>query len=476
MTVKTKIVFVTLFEFTETYHQIAQRLYDSFDVYYVTSTKTTNIWLKNHGVDPSRILDLSKTRQQVRSLGKASPELLSYIVELERFGPTFDSIIMMSRFYRGENPDFLLHYMGKMAQQLESYFVTNGIEWVIAEPTNAVELIAYQVSAKLSINAGQISLPRLPQNRIILFKDVAEREFYELAPVMPFCDESESGLHGVVLDWLMAYRKDPERPPYFKNQSKPRSILDLLKSTVRRLLPLVKELYGNTEVNSNTFWEQTVLYGRRYLGGLRKYGIPDQSSGKFTGKFAIYFLQVQPERSVDVLSPFFSNQLELIKNIRRATPSDHRLLIKDHPSIYGMQKLSFYRELATVPGVTLISSGHDSRRLIRAAAFVATISGTVAFEAALLNVPALIFSKVFFRDLPLVYECSNPDELSSLISNMINCDFNSIAVDRETTSFLINIWTNSVVSAWDATGYQQAEEIIESFANLLTSAVKANER
>lgn len=475
--IKINIVLVALFELTETYWQTAQKLSDAMNVYYVTSTQVTFNWLVSHGVEKTRILDLSRTRKQVRALGKASQELLSRIEEFEKFGPTFTSLIMMSRFYRGEDTDCLIHYMGQTALRLEEFFLCNKIEWVLAEPTNAVELLAYQVCKKLNILVGQLSLPRLPAGRIILFKDIAEQEYYQLSPIADAEGEHAADIHETVTDWLRKYRKNPERPAYFKNQSIPRSPISLLKSMIRRLGSLMKELYGGTEVNNNFFWEQVILYGRRYLGRLHRYGLPEQEDGRQLRKPVVYFLQVQPERSVDVLSPFYSNQLELIKNIRRATPSGHRLLVKEHPSIYGMQTLAFYRELAKVPGVTLIDSGHDSRRLISSAAFVATVSGTVAFEAALLNVPALIFSKVFFRKLPLVYECESLSGLSELVSRVISCaGLNPETAERETLEFLTDIWLNSVASDWDGTGHRQPDAVIESFAELIFRTDAANKK
>jgi hypothetical protein len=157
--IKTNIVLVALFDLTETYWQIAQKFSDVMNVYYVTSTQVTFNWLVTNGVEKACILDLSQTRRQVRALGEASQELLSQIRDFERFGPTFTSIIMMSRFYRGEDSDCLIHYMGQTALRLEEFFLCNNIEWVLAEPTNAVELLAYQVCKKHNIAVGQLCFP-----------------------------------------------------------------------------------------------------------------------------------------------------------------------------------------------------------------------------------------------------------------------------------------------------------------------------
>lgn len=464
---KKRLAFIVLFELVDTFFQISQRLGDNVEAYFVVSTQTNYRQLQAMGVDKQRILNVAKTRADVRTLGAVPCELEDKIIEFERFGPTFSSIILMSRFYRGESSAALMHYMILTAMQIEEFFLRNRVEWVIAEPTNAVELLATAAAAKNGIPFGNIGFARLPQSRLVLYQDIEEREFYQLA-----CADSssDSAAFKAAETWLKQYREAPSRPAYFAAQAARRSLLSLLRSSWQNISLFVGGFTGASEVNSFRFFDLVILYARPYFASLKRRIITVEQGSEWEGRrpYVTYFLHVCPERSVDVVAPWFSNQLEVIKTIRRALPSKYDLLVKEHPSAQGGQPLSFYRQLRNIPNLHLLNAGIDSRSLIRNAAFIATISGTTAFESALLKTPALIFSNVFFRKLPLIFRCTSPEMLPDLMKQ-------AIATPRDyepdpAVGFLAAILTNSVESNWDGSGGILPAETIDSFCELLGNA------
>jgi hypothetical protein len=464
---KKNVALVTLFEMAGTYVRISQQLRDRVEAYFIVSTQKNYRQLLDIGVDRARILNVAKTRAQVRRLGAVPRELEEKICGFERFGPTFSSIIMMSRFYRGEDSSALMHYMVLTAMEIEEFFLRNHVEWVIAEPTNAVELLATLVAAKNGILFGNIGFARLPHNRLVLFRDIQEAAFYHLARTDTSC---KSAMMGMAESWLRQFREAPSRPTYFAAQASRRSIASLLRSTWHNLSILLGEFTGANEVNSFRFFDLFILYARPYFAYLKRRIIKVEQGYEWKGHrpYVAYFLHVCPERSVDVVAPWFSNQLEVIRTIRRALPSNYDLLVKEHPSSQGGQPLSFYKQLRTIPNLYLLNAGIDSRALMRNATLVTTISGTTAFESALLKTPALIFSNVFFRTLPLVFQCTSPEGLSEVMKQ-------AIAAPRgdepdPAIAFLAEILTDSVASNWDGTGTILPDEIIESFCQLLEKA------
>src|SRR4029079_9332963 len=89
-------------------------------------------------------------------------------------------------------------------------------------------------------------------------------------------------------------------------------------------------------------------------------------------------LQMQPDSSLDVWVPFFSNELQVVETIARAMPASHRLLVKLHRSdadSYSRADLDRFRRL---PGVTLVSPFAQSRAFIDRAAAIVAIQGTIA--------------------------------------------------------------------------------------------------
>jgi hypothetical protein len=266
------------------------------------------------------------------------------------------------------------------------------------------------------------------------------------------------------------------RPAYFSKITNYRSLFSLAVSFGKRFPKILKELTGFSELND--LRTKTLL--TKYLYDLsRKYfklnnaAIVNEKLIKFR-KYVVYFLHVQPERSIDVMSPNYINQIEIIKQLRRSLPWNIDLLVKDHPASDGAQSFRFYADLKKIHGVRLISSQVDSRVISINSLAVATVSGTVAYEMALLNKPAIMFSKIFFSQLPSIYLYKTPDLLSDhfrrlLTSEGINYERNDINILK----YLKNLHKNSVVSDWDGYyGLVQSKTLL-SIAELIRKVILA---
>ncbi len=106
--------------------------------------------------------------------------------------------------------------------------------------------------------------------------------------------------------------------------------------------------------------------------------------------YVIFGLHMQPESSIDVWAPFFSNQMWVIEVLARAIPPSHKLLVKIHKSDiakYSREQLEWLRAL---PGVELVRPFADTRAFIEKAALVVAIHGTMGLEGALLGRPVIM--------------------------------------------------------------------------------------
>jgi hypothetical protein len=137
------------------------------------------------------------------------------------------------------------------------------------------------------------------------------------------------------------------------------------------------------------------------------------------GKIAFYPLHVQPEASIDVLGSFFSDQLKLIRDIRRALPFDVTLVIKEHPNFLGQRGPSFFRRLRRLPNVRLIPHTVSSFDVYNRASLVLTVTGTAAYEAGLLGIPAITFAPMFFSGLSTVRSCFAVLKIKDLAFEML---------------------------------------------------------
>jgi hypothetical protein len=119
--------------------------------------------------------------------------------------------------------------------------------------------------------------------------------------------------------------------------------------------------------------------------------------------YVLYPLHYQPEATTLVLAPYYLNQVALIEDIAKSLPAGYRLYVKEHIVSRGRWPLDFYAAIRRVPGVRLLAPTADTWSLVRGAAAIAVITGTMGWEGVLLDKPVVTFGRVFFNRYPLVH-------------------------------------------------------------------------
>jgi hypothetical protein len=467
-----KILFNSIFELTELYYQISKYLGEyGVDSFFLTSEKYAYKRLRKYGIPDEKIIDFSISIQELKKLNQNNST--KNIDNYERYGPSFSSIIMMSsRIYPQHLYKELYSYFNFICYNLENFLIKNKINFIIAEPTNAPEILTYSVAKKLGIKIGNIIPVRHPNNRIAIAKDIYESQIYNLEPNDENINEED------LYKWLNNFRKLGEEPIYMPSQKKSVPLYGLLKKIPRRLILTSIEILGKNELNYTSFKSQSKLYLRKYLTKRKhnKYfnGIEFVDDNR---KYATYFLHVQPERTVDVISPYYSNQLEVIKSLRRALPSNIKLVVKEHPSFFGVQDKDFYRLLSKIPDVSLIDSRYNTQNIIKNSVFISTISGTVAMEASFLKIPSIIFSNVFFKFLPNIYKPNNYTELEDFVGKILNQEYKiDEYYDEKIITYLNYIYKNTQESTWDGTGGFKDTKTINDLVTLLIRWMNYDEK
>lgn len=119
--------------------------------------------------------------------------------------------------------------------------------------------------------------------------------------------------------------------------------------------------------------------------------------------YVLFPLHFQPEATTLVQAPMYVDQLALIHDIAKSLPIGCRLYVKEHVSSRGRRPVAYYQALRAIPSVRLLAPDEDTWTLIRKAAAVAVITGTVGWEALLFEKPVVTFGDVFFNQLTHVY-------------------------------------------------------------------------
>lgn len=135
--------------------------------------------------------------------------------------------------------------------------------------------------------------------------------------------------------------------------------------------------------------------------------------------YAFFGLHMQPESSIDVWAPYYSNQLWVIELISRSLPPTHRLMVKIHKSDVSNYSSDQLERMKALPGVELVAPNADARSFIENADLVIAIQGTIGLEAALLGKPVIMLGDSPVTIFPSASRIGKIHDLPALIKNKL---------------------------------------------------------
>lgn len=138
----------------------------------------------------------------------------------------------------------------------------------------------------------------------------------------------------------------------------------------------------------------------------------------------VYFpLQLQPEMTTSALGGRFRDQAYAIERLAAILPKEVKIFVKENPKQGAyMRGPLFFHRLKRIPNVTFLPSSANTYELTRKARFVATITGTVGWEAIRQGKPALVFGKAWYRKLEGVHEWHDELQYEHIINSRIDHD------------------------------------------------------
>lgn len=152
----------------------------------------------------------------------------------------------------------------------------------------------------------------------------------------------------------------------------------------------------------------------KYIESHFKKNIPDE-------KFIFFPLQLEPERTLLLDAPFFTNQLEIIRNVAKSLPIGYKLFVKEQAAMVtrSWRSVDWYKQLAKIPNVVLIHYSLPPDELLKKCSLVITITGTAGFDAAFYEKPSIVFGDVSYSKLSCVHKLENMNELPRVIREQI---------------------------------------------------------
>jgi len=199
----------------------------------------------------------------------------------------------------------------------------------------------------------------------------------------------------------------------------------------KRILVLIREI----------LYSLKRTYRESFINKNFSYSLPKDS------QFIYFPLHQEPERSLLIAAPFFTNQIETIRHVVKSLPMGYTLVVKEHPSqgpARGWRKISDYKEMLDIPNTICIHPSTPSDEILRKCSLVISVGGTSSFEAAFFGKPSIIFSDLDYSILPFIHKLPSVNELSKLIKKGLQSKVEPIYLEKyikilESNSFQFDI-------------------------------------
>jgi len=146
-----------------------------------------------------------------------------------------------------------------------------------------------------------------------------------------------------------------------------------------------------------------------------------EMNGLPNGPFVIFFMHYQPERSSLPEGLFHVQQWIAIRQISWALPPGWTLLVREHPTTWlqpldiTVRTASLYEDIAALPNTRICSMQVDTFELIDKCAVVATLTGSVGFQALLRDKPVIVFGLAAYKDHPGCFSVQTAEQLAAAL-------------------------------------------------------------
>lgn len=138
-------------------------------------------------------------------------------------------------------------------------------------------------------------------------------------------------------------------------------------------------------------------------------------------RFVYVPLQFQPEMTSTSLGGVYVNQALMVETLRDTLPDDVAIYVKENPKQGGYQRGPlFFHRLSRIAGVQFLPSHIDTKLLTAKSECVATVTGTVGWEAIRQGKPAIVFGAAWFQDLPGVYRYTRDLDYQAIVNTKID--------------------------------------------------------
>ncbi|MEN7551138.1 hypothetical protein AAG747_24665 [Rapidithrix thailandica] len=205
-----------------------------------------------------------------------------------------------------------------------------------------------------------------------------------------------------LIEYIDSLQLAPEKSIHYMKKSKLPSLWESLAIKFKELKDasnIPNNIYTYLEKKRTNILPERILLKKIIPYNCRFINDEDLTKSKRSYNLFYYPLQFEPEMSILAYSPWYKDQLEIIRLISQSMNAEDILLLKENPKMQGIRKMDFYKEIDKFPNVKWAHPKLNSRLIIRNSDKVISITGTATIEAACLGINSMIFGYPPFRTL-----------------------------------------------------------------------------
>ncbi len=342
-------------------------------------------------------------------------------------GPKEETTAVIDPLYSHEE---LLRIFQVRARAIEKMLSEHRPDFILFFAIGALgHLILYNVAKKMGIPVFNIDFPRV-SNRMCISKDY--KTLTEVSRTFEIFkkEKIETSYHVEAKKLIEHFRKTGSLQLQYMNVAlgqlpkpirilNPKHVLQSIRYIWTLLNNYVKSRhlfeYGMTNLNPLRFiWYKIKQYVRS-IRGLDRFYKPLT----WNEDFVFFPLHYEPELAILLLSPYYFDQLTLIRYIAESLPLHYKLYVKEHPAMISKRQNWYYKELLKIPNVRLVNHRVSSFEFIKRAKLITAITGTGGWEAGIYGKPVITFGDVFYNTLPFVTRVRAMEDLPSIIQKQL---------------------------------------------------------
>mgnify|MGYP000462589811 CR=1 FL=1 len=370
-----------------------------------------------------------------------------------------NELVNGDRFLRHQGEDGY-NFLSSIQKPCYNFLLNNKIKFVFGEATHAHEVLIHRLTRRfpeLECKYIQPQSVRIPSRRFCFMEDEFQSKL---------CT-TEAGLNSQWKDEVEIIKA-----------VKPRRVAQVDKTVKKELsttgrIKRLKRFFTQENINLDSpsvvadRLKRTEIAIKEEKNKFEyKFVETDHISILEGKKFVLYTLHMQPEASVDVVGVYYDDQLQNIKNIWRILPDDWYIVIKEHSNAIGNRSKDFFKEFKKIRHSILLNEYSDSHSIIDQSQAIFTVSGTIAYEAALKGKPAFTFADIFFNKLVNCMKISlstfrGIDNMESLLTEMEADNQNKLDVKEFSDYLFKNSFYGIVDAPLDSEDWTDTNNIID---------------